>query len=98
MASAPSSSLDIIDDPYHNPVPKSNRPSKYRKRGDKKQPMRGTPEEEEIADSVALCYHAIRSYEEPETGRLLCEPFMELPDKSQYPSYYQVIKKPICMK
>ncbi|KAL4254551.1 Swr1 complex component [Abortiporus biennis] len=42
------------------------------------------------------CYRAVLNCED-ETGRKRCELFKELPDKREYPDYYQLIKQPIAL-
>ncbi|KAF2200846.1 hypothetical protein GQ43DRAFT_56896 [Delitschia confertaspora ATCC 74209] len=60
-----------------------------------------SPEQREalqkILDDV---YEALTDLEEHAPGlepRGIADPFIDLPDKSAYPDYYQIIKKPICM-
>lgn len=43
------------------------------------------------------CYKAVQQCEEPGTGRRRWELFKELPDKREYPDYYQTIAQPIAM-
>ncbi|XP_064633737.1 protein polybromo-1-like isoform X4 [Lineus longissimus] len=42
-------------------------------------------------------YNTIKDYTDTR-GRILSTPFMRLPTKSEYPNYYEVIKKPIDMQ
>jgi len=43
------------------------------------------------------CFKAVVSCEEPDTGRKRCELFREIPDRREYPDYYQLIEKPIAL-
>lgn len=43
-------------------------------------------------------YDAIRDYREPKGNRQLALIFMKLPNKSEYPDYYELIKNPIDME
>ncbi|KAI4702850.1 hypothetical protein J4E89_010187 [Alternaria sp. Ai002NY15] len=52
---------------------------------------------------VNLVYEALNDLEEESQdpnipNRGIIDPFIELPDKWDYPDYYQLIKNPICMK
>jgi ATP-dependent helicase STH1/SNF2 len=49
-----------------------------------------------------IAYEALNDLEEESTSedvpnRGIIDPFIELPDKYDYPDYYQIIKNPICM-
>lgn len=51
---------------------------------------------------VNIVYEALNDLEEESTdedipNRGIIDPFIELPDKYDYPDYYQIIKNPICM-
>lgn len=62
-----------------------------------------TPEQRTIIQKVLnQVYEALNDLEEeshdPEIpNRGIIDPFIELPDKYDYPDYYQIIKNPICM-
>ncbi|OCB89229.1 SNF2-family ATP dependent chromatin remodeling factor snf21 [Sanghuangporus baumii] len=43
------------------------------------------------------CYRAVQVCEDPDTGRRRWELFKELPDRRDYPDYYQMIQQPIAM-
>ncbi|XP_039760506.1 protein polybromo-1 isoform X1 [Pararge aegeria] len=43
-------------------------------------------------------YDAIRDYRDPKVNRQLALIFMKLPNKSEYPDYYELIKNPIDME
>ncbi|XP_074645019.1 protein polybromo-1-like isoform X2 [Tubulanus polymorphus] len=42
-------------------------------------------------------YNSVKDYTDSR-GRILSSPFMRLPTKNEYPSYYEIIKKPIDMQ
>ncbi|PCH33114.1 hypothetical protein WOLCODRAFT_21769 [Wolfiporia cocos MD-104 SS10] len=54
------------------------------------------PLREKMKKAFNECYRAVLNCED-ETGRKRCELFKELPDKRDYPDYYQLIKQPIAM-
>lgn len=43
-------------------------------------------------------FEAVRDYRDPKGERLLCQIFMKLPSRIEYPDYYEVIKHPIDME
>ncbi|CAL1697367.1 unnamed protein product [Somion occarium] len=54
------------------------------------------PVREKMKKAFNECYRAVLTCED-ETGRKRCELFKELPDKREYPDYYQLIKQPIAL-
>ncbi|KAJ3562092.1 hypothetical protein NP233_g9787 [Leucocoprinus birnbaumii] len=51
---------------------------------------------EKMKKAFAECHKAVLACED-ETGRKRCELFRELPDKRDYPDYYQLISQPIAL-
>jgi len=51
---------------------------------------------ERMKRALNECYRAVMNYED-ETGRKRCELFKELPDRREYPDYYQLIQHPIAL-
>ncbi|XP_014249170.1 protein polybromo-1 isoform X5 [Cimex lectularius] len=47
-----------------------------------------------LAHKLRTLYHTLRDYKDPK-GRQLSQIFLKLPSKTEYPDYYEVIKKPI---
>ncbi|KAF2796290.1 hypothetical protein K505DRAFT_373277 [Melanomma pulvis-pyrius CBS 109.77] len=62
-----------------------------------------SPEERALLQKILnMAYEALNDLEEESTSddlpnRGIIDPFIELPDKYDYPDYYQIIKNPICM-
>lgn len=62
-----------------------------------------TPEQRTLLQKIVNeVYEALNDLEEESTdedipNRGIIDPFIELPDKWDYPDYYQIIKNPICM-
>ncbi|KAF9042067.1 SNF2-family ATP dependent chromatin remodeling factor snf21 [Panaeolus papilionaceus] len=54
------------------------------------------PMREKMKKAFNECYRAVLACED-ETGRKRCELFRELPDKRDYPDYYQLISQPIAL-
>lgn len=48
-----------------------------------------------IAPKLRILYDAIINYNDPKTGRQLSSIFMKLPSRTDYPDYYEVIKRPL---
>lgn len=53
---------------------------------------------ERLKNAMLQCYYAVEQCEEPETGRLRCGLFMDIPKKSEYPDYHLLIARPVCLK
>lgn len=51
---------------------------------------------EQMKKAFAECHRAVLACED-ETGRKRCDLFRELPDKRDYPDYYQLITQPIAL-
>lgn len=49
-----------------------------------------------LSDKLQDLYESVRDYQD-RSGRALSTPFIKLPNKADYPDYYEVIKKPIDM-
>ena len=50
----------------------------------------------DLEDPLWNLYEHVRRYETP-AGIALAEPFLTLPSKRDFPSYYEVIEQPISM-
>lgn len=48
-------------------------------------------------DPVFLLYYAVRGARSVQ-GKLLSEPFLQLPSRREHPNYYQLIKQPISLQ
>lgn len=48
-----------------------------------------------LLQKLRTLYDAVLNYADPKTGRQLSTIFMKLPSKTDYPDYYDVIKKPM---
>ncbi|XP_053619347.1 protein polybromo-1 isoform X3 [Plodia interpunctella] len=51
-----------------------------------------------LEQKLRTLYDAIRDYRDPKANRLLALIFMKLPNKVEYPDYYELIKNPIDME
>lgn len=51
-----------------------------------------------VDQKMRTLYDTIRDYKEPKGNRQLALIFMKLPNKSEYPDYYELIKNPIDME
>lgn len=51
-----------------------------------------------LDQKLRTLYDTIRDYKEPKGNRQLALIFMKLPNKSEYPDYYELIKNPIDME
>ncbi|ENN78044.1 hypothetical protein HUJ04_006145 [Dendroctonus ponderosae] len=51
-----------------------------------------------LEKAVKHMFEAVRDYRDPKGERLLCQIFMKLPSRIEYPDYYEVIKHPIDME
>ncbi|KAK6994776.1 protein polybromo-1-like isoform X1 [Biomphalaria glabrata] len=49
-----------------------------------------------LAEKLQELYESVRDYQD-RAGRALSSPFIKLPNKNDYPDYYEVIKRPIDM-
>jgi len=84
---APSETPDIVDDEDFD------RDNKRRKTKTKDL----APQvRERMKKAFNECYRAVMNCED-ETGRKRCELFKELPDRREYPDYYQLIRQPIAL-
>ncbi|BFZ08168.1 hypothetical protein BsWGS_11204 [Bradybaena similaris] len=50
-----------------------------------------------LLDKLQDLYESVRDYQD-RSGRALSSPFIKLPNKADYPDYYEVIKRPIDMQ
>ncbi|XP_035825265.1 protein polybromo-1 isoform X1 [Aplysia californica] len=50
-----------------------------------------------LAQKLLELYESVRDYQD-RSGRALSSPFIKLPNKTDYPDYYEVIKRPIDMQ
>ena len=51
-----------------------------------------------LEKSLKHMYEAVKDYKDPKGDRQLCQIFMKLPSRMEYPDYYEVIKHPIDME
>ncbi|EMD41348.1 hypothetical protein CERSUDRAFT_109939 [Gelatoporia subvermispora B] len=66
------------------------------KRRKTKAPEIPPPIREKMKKAFNECYKAVLNCED-DTGRRRCDLFKELPDRREYPDYYQLIKQPIAL-
>ncbi|KAN0059828.1 hypothetical protein ACQY0O_008402 [Thecaphora frezii] len=54
--------------------------------------------QDQIIEHGFSLLNALMEARDPSDGTLLCEPFLKLPSKRQYPDYYEIIKKPLTLE
>ncbi|KAF8887716.1 SNF2 family N-terminal domain-containing protein [Infundibulicybe gibba] len=82
-------SINDDDDDEHDPKRRKTKP--VANNGDLPAAVR-----DKMKKAFAECHRAVLACED-ETGRKRCELFKELPDKRDYPDYYQQITRPIAL-